>query len=176
MKGDLGWSQASCLISLGLRFLICKMGIKISFMRCFEEFEGFFWSLLNVYFTYITLFSWMLALCHSCWTWNFSLRIFLMSVTWMPQRWRFIASERLLLHFDHLYLLPQCLHLEAVGAIRERGGRDYCLIPEIIGVVGRNDKTDGWAGWKPIIKAVGVPRRLGVPGPIGLGVESFIGA
>ena len=92
-----------------------------------------------------------------------------------PQRWRFIASERLLLHFDHLYLLPQCLHLEAVGAIRERGGRDYCLIPEIIGVVGRNDKTDGWAGWKPIIKAVGVPRRLGVPGPIGLGVESFIG-
>ena len=95
-----------------------------------------------------------------------------------PQRRRFIASERLLLHFDHLYLLPQCLHLEAEGAVRERGGKDYCLIPEIIGVVGRNDKTDGWAGWIPIIKAVGavgVPRRMGVPGPIELGVESFIG-
>ena len=62
-----------------------------------------------------------------------------------------------------------------MGAIRERGGRDYCLIPEIIGVVGRNDKTDGCAGWKPIIKAVGVPRRLGVLGPIGVGVESLIG-
>lgn len=64
----------------------------------------FFSSLLNVYFPYITLFSWMLALCHSCWTWNFSLRIFLMSVTWMPPRWRFIADL-----LEKIY--PSQLHL-----------------------------------------------------------------
>ena len=75
VKGDLGRSQASWLISLGLRFLTCKMEIKNYFMRCCEELWGFlffFLSLLNVYFTYIALFSWMRALCHSRWTWNFS--------------------------------------------------------------------------------------------------------
>ena len=78
-----------------------------SFLACQRPPSSCF--LMGLYFTYITLFSWMLALCHSCWTWNFSLRIFLMSVTWMPQRWRFIADLLEKIYHSNFHL-PKPLH------------------------------------------------------------------
>ena len=67
VKGDLGWSQAGCLISLGLRFLICKMGIKIYFMRCCEELWGFFVCLF-VCFCHCWMFIFPTSPCFpGCW-------------------------------------------------------------------------------------------------------------
>lgn len=62
--------------------------------------------------------------------------------------------------------------LEAVAAIGERGGREHCLTPEITGAVGRNNRTDGRTGWKPVIRAVGMPRRVGILGLTESGVAA----
>ena len=44
-----------------------------------------------------------------------------------PQRRRFIASERLLLHFDHLCVLPQCLPCWRLWGPSEKGAAEITV-------------------------------------------------
>lgn len=91
----------------------------------------------------------------------------------MLPRWQFIASDSFLLHCSHLCVLHWApAPLSAVGACRERGGRDR-LTPEIVWMA--KTASQGPNGAETFSKGCGCAQEDGSTAGHGAGAESFVG-